>query len=72
MEGTPFGILRITHFLESDESEYGSEDYTDDETDDEDQVMTIVRCRSSQLKDVVISLSRNNNLILHSIQQMLQ
>ena len=37
VEGTHFGILRITDiFLKNDESEYGSEDYTDDETDDEE------------------------------------
>ena len=30
-----FGIWRIT-LLESDESGFGSEDYTDDETDDEE------------------------------------
>ena len=37
VEGTHFGILRITDFfLKNDESEYGSDDYTDDETEDEE------------------------------------
>ena len=35
-EGDAFQHFEDNTFLESNESEYGSEDYTDDETDDEE------------------------------------